>query len=584
MPFRVAVLTISDTTFHKGPEYDLSGPLLTKNVEQHPDYELADTAVVPDDLEAIQSKVADWVARRGECKVDWIITTGGTGFGKRDVTPQVPDQVMTSVIIHGLLQLQGGTGGDIHPPRESVRQNNVDDVTVSAGLSRLRKSPFPMISLQEALDIVDAQSKPLPIETVPTGHMLKNYVLAEDIFASADLPPTRTTNVDGYAVVADEYNRAVQKLTDGAGMTVRVVRAKDTSDGAANEQVAVYRINTGGPLPAGTDAVIMVEDTELESSKSSEDGQELEIRVLMKQVPVGDNVRQPGSDAKQGEQVLDKGTVIGSGGGEVGLLGFVGKREVLVHRRPRVAILSTGNELVELESRNSILTSSDTWTGVVDTNRPSLRSTLEGFGYEVIDLGIAPDTMDLQEQAMRKGMAESDIILTTGGTSMGEADLLKPLIEHRLGGTIHFGRVAMKPGKPTTFATVPAIDGDKLVFALPGNPASALVTFYLFVVPALRGLGGWPKERRHLARVGVQVDCDMKLDPREEFHRVIVSPSKEQPGVLLAMTTGGQRSSRVASLCGANGLVHLPSLQKGGADRIKKGEIAQAVLIGEIRP
>ncbi|KAJ9123963.1 hypothetical protein QFC22_000754 [Naganishia vaughanmartiniae] len=577
MPFRVAILTVSDTTYNKGAEYDLSGPLLAKNVEQQEDYELADTAVVPDDLEAIQSKVAEWVARKGGDKVDWIITTGG--HLSPHITSSGTTPAMTSVLIHGLKQLQGGTGDDVHPPRESVRQGNVNATTVSSGLNK------------EALAIVDSQSKPLPTETIKTGHALKNYVLAENVFATNDLPSTRTTNVDGYAVVAAEYNRAAQSSADDTGLTVRVVRAKSAS-GEQGSQVCVYRINTGGPLPTGTDSVIMVEDTELVSS--TDEGHELEIKVMLREVPFGDNVRQPGSDAKRGEQVLDKGTVIGSGGGEVGLLGFVGKREVLVHRRPRVAILSTGNELVELESATNPSSASDTWTGVVDTNRPSLRSTLEGLGYDVVDLGIAPDTwvlydleMDLQEQAMRKGMAEADIILTTGGTSMGEADLLKPLIEHRLGGTIHFGRVAMKPGKPTTFATVPASQDDatsKLVFALPGNPASALVTFYLFVIPALRGLGGWPKERRHLPRVGVQVDCDMKLDPREEFHRVVVSASSQTPGMLVATTTGGQRSSRVASLCGANGLVHLPSQQKGGVDRIKKGQLAQAVLIGEIRP
>jgi gephyrin len=237
---------------------------------------------------------------------------------------------MTSVLIHGLKQLQGGTGDDVHPPRESVRQDNVNETTESSGLNkvhdepvqslgsqshdchhrhedrqsretdahqghhhhhhhghhhrkhdtlskdpsasvsgRLRKSPFPMISLQEALSIVDAQSKPLPTQTVRTGHALKNYVLAEDVFATKDLPSTRTTNVDGYAVVAAEYNRVVHSSADKTDLTVRVVRAKTTSDEAQGSQVGVYRINTGGPLPPGTDAVIMVEDTELVSSKSN---------------------------------------------------------------------------------------------------------------------------------------------------------------------------------------------------------------------------------------------------------------------------------------------------------------------------
>jgi gephyrin len=237
-------------------------------------------------------------------------------------------KTMTSVLIHGLRQLQGGTGDDVHPPRESVKQDNVNETTVSSGLNkvhdqpvqslgsqshdchhrhepaqqsnthhshhhhhhhhhhrnhhrkhdalskdpsasvsgRLRKSPFPMKSLQEALAIVDVQSKPLPTETIRTGRALKNYVLAEDVFAMNDLPSTRTTNVDGYAVVAAEYNQAVRSAGDEAGLSVRVVRARATSGETEGSQVCVYRVNTGGPLPTGTDAVIMVEDTELVSS------------------------------------------------------------------------------------------------------------------------------------------------------------------------------------------------------------------------------------------------------------------------------------------------------------------------------
>ncbi len=140
----------------------------------------------------------------------------------------------------------------------------------------------------------------------------------------------------------------------------------------------------------------------------------------------------------------------------------------------------------------------------------------------------------------------------------------------------------------TTFASIPSTIGPpKLVFALPGNPASALVTFHLFCLPALRGLGGWPVSRRNLPRIKVLLGNDMPLDPREEFHRVIVTPSADvnKAGLLVATSTGGQRSSRVASLCGANGFVHLPMREKeeGGREVMKKGELADAVMIGEIQ-
>lgn len=301
-----------------------------------------------------------------------------------------------------------------------------------------------------------------------------------------------------------------------------------------------------------------------------------------------------------------------------------------------VAILSTGNELVDLQSDANEVRSSDGWGGIYDTNRPSLRAALQSMGYEVVDLGIVVDEYDFSPNvrlrrrahyyfdsvpshigALEKGLEMADLIITTGGTSMGPTDLLKPVIERYLNGTIHFGRVGIKPGKPTTFATVAVSQGNqtisKPIFALPGNPASALVTYYIFVVPALRLLGGWPEKMCGLPRVQVEVrfdtfnlDCSsahihtniqvqnpMPLDPRVEFHRAIIKSSiSDGTGsmVLKAYSTGGQRSSRVASLCEANGLVILPSLtnrddhQDGSSKKmaLNSGEVAQAILIGEV--
>src|SRR5690606_37665044 len=173
-------------------------------------------------------------------------------------------------------------------------------------------------------------------------------------------------------------------------------------------------------------------------------------------------------------------------------------------------------------------------------------------------------------------LPEVDVLITTGGVSMGELDLLKPTIEQSLHGTIHFGRVEMKPGKPTTFATVPVpTEGTSaasvaksffasskkeekkvLTFALPGNPASALVTFHLSVLPSLRQFAGYASP--HLTKIRVTVDQDFPLDPRPEYHRVVIGYKKDDPqGRLWAVSTGGQRSSRVASLGGANGLLCL---------------------------
>lgn len=163
---------------------------------------------------------------------------------------------------------------------------------------------------------------------------------------------------------------------------------------------------------------------------------------------------------------------------------------------------------------------------------------------------------------------------------MGSSDLLKPVIED-LGGAIHFGRVAVKPGKPTTFATLSAPGGvDKVIFALPGNPASALVCFNLFVIPALRRLGGYDVKKCQLPRIRVQLAQAMRLDSRPEFHRASIRRSAS--GTLEAYSTGGQRSSRVASLSGANGLVALPARVEGEIAEVAAGAKADAILVGEI--
>jgi len=270
---------------------------------------------------------------------------------------------------------------------------------------------------------------------------------------------------------------------------------------------------------------------------------------------------------------------------------------VKVHRKPIVALMSTGNEIVDLQhpGDQSGGAGRDGWTGTFDTNRPSLTAALQGMGYEVIDCGIVLDEIEAHTKTMSDALSKADILITTGGSSMGSSDLLKPVIERSLGGTVHFGRVAVKPGKPTTFATVPSsslpapagkessIPTRKLIFALPGNPASALVMFYIFVVPALRKLGGWDERSCSLPRVSVQIMNKMLLDPRPEFHRVHIRATSAG---LKAYSTGGQRSSRVASLAGANGLVALPARQKSdeGKRYLVGGEQAVAVVIGEIQP
>jgi len=246
---------------------------------------------------------------------------------------------------------------------------------------------------------------------------------------------------------------------------------------------------------------------------------------------------------------------------------------------------------------------------VYDSNRPGLIAAIEGQGFEVIDLGIVGDDVESTTKALRRGLKHADVVITTGGTSMGESDLLKPIIERELKGAIHFGRVAMKPGKPTTFATIAASEPneiDRLLFALPGNPASALVCFYIFVLPCLRklaghnpttaltlhqqyaeraGMGTLDDESHEalgnpwtLPKVDVVLAQSVMTDPRPEFHRCVV---RAEGGQFVAYSTGSQRSSGMHSMATANALVCVPARRKDTPIyRIEAGEKVEAILLG----
>lgn len=321
----------------------------------------------------------------------------------------------------------------------------------------------------------------------------------------------------------------------------------------------------------------MVEDTVLVSTTTTPDGkeEEKEVGIHATGVKPGENVREVGSDIAAGTVILQKGEQISSVGGEIGLLAAAGVSQVDVYRKPVVGVLSTGDEIVEYSKPEL------EYGEVRDTNRPTLISAAQGAGYQVIDLGIASDKPGSLEETLRKALREVDLLITTGGVSMGELDLLKPTIERSLGGAIHFGRVAMKPGKPTTFATVPVKNNDgeraeKVVFSLPGNPASALVTFHLFVLPALHKMSG--VEPAGLTKVPVALSHDFVLDPvRPEYHRAIVSVGRD--GVLAATSTGGQRSSKVGSMKSANALLCMPARE----EPLKKGDKVEALLMGNLR-
>ena len=425
------------------------------------------------------------------------------------------------------------------------------------------ESSYPMLAVADALQIVLREATTLPPQATPLAAAAE-LILATAIRAGEPLPPFAASVKDGYAVIA----------ADGPGLYP--VAEEVTAGRVPTEPLqpgAVAYITTGAPVPPGADAVVMVEETE---PRTEQNGR-AHVQIH-KQVQAGDDIRPVGSDIAAGEEVLPAGSRLDAA--EIGLLATVGVVEAQVYPRPRVAILSTGDELVE--------PGEPLGPGQIrDSNRAMLQAAVRAAGGVPIDLGIASDqTTNLAEQ-MEHGLKTADVLLTSGGVSMGELDLIKPILEST--GTVHFGRIRMKPGKPLTFATIPASasraistarPGNKLVFGLPGNPVSSLVTFHLFVVPALRKLAGWPNPQ--LQRVQAQLAQPLPLDPaRPEYHRATLQWQPELnsgSGGFVATSTGSQASSRLLSMRTANALLELPQ----AAGRLAAGAIVTALLIGQL--
>ncbi|RPA99121.1 hypothetical protein L873DRAFT_1768435 [Choiromyces venosus 120613-1] len=450
-----------------------------------------------------------------------------------------------------------------HTSSES-RANRLGDAVTR----RHRESPYPMVTVKEASDMIARETQLKGIVEAQVNEDLVGYVLAEDIIAAENVPAYKASIVDGYAVVH----------SDGKG-TYPVVSVSHAAPGSipplSSGQVA--RITTGAPLPPGATAVVMVEDTVLKSMTEDEK-EEAEVEILAVKMKDGENVREVGSDVMKGDVVLEKGDIISAIGGEVGLLASVGRAWVKVYDKATVGVLSTGDEVVHHYREGELQLGE-----IRDSNRPALLSAIKAQGFSTVDLGIARDKAGALQSTLIEALQTVDVIITTGGVSMGELDLLKPTIEQSLNGTIHFGRVEMKPGKPTTFATVES-PKKKLIFALPGNPASALVTLHLFVLPSLRKSQGY--EHYDFPRVRVTVDEDMGLDPRPEFRRAFVRFDMVD-GRLHASGTGGQRSSRIGSTHGANAVLVMPALKEVGKKRrelgcIPRGETVEAILWGQI--
>ncbi|KAK2624418.1 hypothetical protein QTJ16_006368 [Diplocarpon rosae] len=465
----------------------------------------------------------------------------------------------------------GHDHGHATPVRHAAPSQNPRSNDPTLGPTRRnRLSPYPMLAVEEAIKLIEEHATPPQIVKVRVDGSLVGSVLAEDVTAMEAIPAYRASIVDGYAVVSTQDGASSKGIFPVASIS-HATPGEIPPLNAGH----IARITTGAPLPPGATSVVMVEDTILKTM--TEDGkEEYEIEILAEGVKDGENVREVGSDIKKGEIILRKGEEISAIGGELGLLASVGRAEVNVFKRPIIGVLSTGDEIVEHDRPGELRLGE-----VRDCNRPTIMSAVRGWGFEVFDLGIARDKPGDLEQTLRDALRNVDVIITSGGVSMGELDLLKPTIERSLGGTIHFGRVSMKPGKPTTFATVPVKKNagkriSKAIFSLPGNPVSCMVTFHLFVLPFLHHASG--VSPAGLPKVQVTLDHEFRLDPqRAEYHRAIAT--MENDGLIHASSTGGQRSSRVGSLKSANVLLHLPA----GEKTLSKGTKVEALLMGKLK-
>ncbi|XP_007545554.1 gephyrin b isoform X11 [Poecilia latipinna] len=441
--------------------------------------------------------------------------------------------------------------------KENILRSSHSAVDITKVARRHRMSPFPLTSMDKAFITVLEMTAVLGTEIINYRDGM-GRVLAQDVYAKDNLPPFPASVKDGYAV----------RAADGPGDRFII------GESQAGEQPThtvmpgqVMRVTTGAPIPCGADAVVQVEDTEL--LRESEDGtEELEVRILVQARP-GQDIRPIGHDIKRGECVLAKGTHMGPS--EIGLLATVGVTEVEVQKFPVVAIMSTGNELLNPED--------DLHPGKIrDSNRSTLLATIQEHGYPTINLGIVGDNPDDLLNALNEGISRADVIITSGGVSMGEKDYLKQVLDIDLHAQIHFGRVFMKPGLPTTFATLDIDGARKLIFALPGNPVSAVVTCNLFVIPALRKMQGILDPRPTIIKA--RLSCDVKLDPRPEYHRCILTWHHQEP-LPWAQSTGNQVSSRLMSMRSANGLLMLPPKTEQYVE-LHKGEVVDVMVIGRL--
>jgi molybdenum cofactor synthesis domain-containing protein len=397
------------------------------------------------------------------------------------------------------------------------------------------------LTLDEARSRILRDVLPLLPETVPLSEAL-GRVLAADADALLTLPPWDNSAMDGFAVRSADVHTA----TSAAPVRLTVIGevAAGQEPGVAVTPGTAVRILTGAIVPSGADAVVPVEATDAPAGPSERPAS---VAVSASAAP-GAHVRGVGSDIARGQPLLPAGTRLGPAA--LAALAATGHVHVAVHRRPRVAILATGDELVAVGEPLGP-------ASIPDSNSESLVAQARAAGAEPVRMGIATDDADVIRERLEEGIMAADVLVATGGVSVGARDVVKEVFEEV--GTLDLWRVAVQPGRPLAYGSAPRPDGGYCVlFGLPGNPVSSFVTFELFVRPVLRRLQGLPPAEGRLV-VRAILDDDVRSDAaRRAFVRVKLSAAEDLSGRYRATLAGGQGSHVLSALAAANGLAIIP--------------------------
>ncbi len=400
-----------------------------------------------------------------------------------------------------------------------------------------------MISVEKALETILANFRPLGLEKI---NILdgRGRVIGEDIFAPRNIPSADNSAMDGYAVrYAD--TKGVTKDTSLKLKIIEDIPAGKVASKKINKNEAA-RIMTGAVIPEGADAVVRQEDT-------LKEGKTVTIYTSAKK---GENIRFAGEDVQRDELVVKKGSVLRPA--DIGMLAALGKAFVNVYQKPSVAIMSTGDELVDIEI--------DPPPGkIVNSNSYSLAAQVLECGAIPVMLGISKDKkIDLQEKF--KTALHSDVIISSGGVSVGDFDFVKNVMGE-IGNAMHFWQVAMRPGKPLAFGSIEGVP----LFGLPGNPVSVMVSFEQFVRPSLLRMQGHTK----IFRQTIKAICAEDFQKQAGFKHFIRAIVKKEKGKYIATTTGDQGSGILKSMVTANGLI----VMREHETRIKKGSEVTVQLL-----